>query len=107
MALSVIAALAAAVLSGTITDRTTGQPLAGVRVHVGKATATTSADGRYALHGLAPGDYTLTLESSDVPPEHLRVSVKRGVNQRNLRVCSTTLDYGCGQAPAPQSAPNG
>ena len=103
----VVAALAAAVLSGTITDRTTGQPLAGVRIHVGKATATTSSDGRYALHGLTPGDYTFLLESRDVPPEHLRVRLRRGVNQRNVRVCSTTLDYGCGQAPVPISAPNG
>jgi len=104
---AIVAALAIAVLSGTISDRTTGQPLAGVQVRAGRARATTGRDGRYVLHGLAPGDYTLTLESSDVPPEHVHVSVKRGVNRRDVRACSTTLDYGCGAAPQPQSAPQG
>ena len=103
----VVAALAAAVLGGTITDRTTGQPLPGVHVRVGRARATTGPDGRYAIHGVAPGACTLTLESSDVPPESIRVTLKRGSNRRDVRACSTTLDYGCTAAPPPESAPNG
>jgi hypothetical protein len=37
------------VLSGTVTDRATGKPLAGAHVSIGTVTAQTGADGRYRL----------------------------------------------------------
>ena len=41
-------------LSGRITDATTGRPLAGARVEVGDATATTGPDGRFTLETHRP-----------------------------------------------------
>ncbi|MHB8141717.1 MAG: carboxypeptidase-like regulatory domain-containing protein [Vulcanimicrobiaceae bacterium] len=90
------------VLSGTVTDHTTGQPLAGVSVrthfHGHVVRAITGASGRYSLPGLAPGRYTLRLSSKDVPPQRFHVTLRAG-GHYNLRACSTTLDYSCG-APA-------
>lgn len=92
------AVLAVTFLSGRIVDRTTGQPLPGVRVTLADASATTGGDGRYRLRGLVPGTFTLTLQSNDVPVERLRVKLAPGANERDVRACSTTLDYGCGAA---------
>ncbi len=98
------ALVAVAFLSGHVLDRTTGQPLPGVRVTTAGATASTDKDGRYVLRGLAPGSYTLTLQSDDVPAYRVHITVKAGRNERDVRACSTTLDYGCGEAPAPGGA---
>ncbi len=96
--------LAVTLLSGHVLDRTTNQPLPGVRVTTTGASASTDKDGRYVLRGLAPGSYTLTLQSSDVPAYRIHVTLKPGRNERDVRACSTTLDYGCGEAPAPGGA---
>ena len=42
------------VLTGAITDEYTGAPIAGATVAAGEARATTGADGRYRLEGVAP-----------------------------------------------------
>lgn len=84
------------VLAGTITDRTTGQPLAGVHVMLGTAHATSRADGSYTLTGVKPGRATLTLSSDDVPPQRFPVTIGRKTTRADLAVCSTTLDYNCG-----------
>ncbi len=94
---------AVAMLGGRILDKTTGQPLVGVTVRVGAAKATTDAQGRFVLRGLAAGTGRLTLESNDVPAEHLDITLHAGANRREIRACSTTLDFGCGEAPAPES----
>ena len=91
-------------LSGRVLDRTTGQPLPDVRVTTAGASASTDKDGRYVLRGLAPGSYTLTLQSNDVPTYRVRVTLKAGRNERDVRACSTTLDYGCGEAPGAAGA---
>ncbi len=98
-----VAAAAVAMLGGRIVDKTTGQPLVGVTVRIGAAKATTDAQGRYALHGLGEGSRRLTLESNDVPAEHLDITLHAGANRRDIRACSTTLDFGCGEAPAPEA----
>ncbi|MDQ2909366.1 MAG: carboxypeptidase-like regulatory domain-containing protein [Candidatus Eremiobacteraeota bacterium] len=98
---SVMILAAVATLSGHITDRTTGQPLIGVHVRAGHRLATTDADGRYLLGGLSAARYTLRIESNDVPPESVTVTLRPGPNRRDVRACSTTLDYGCDAAPAP------
>lgn len=99
-----VALLALTWLSGRIVDRTTGQPLPGVHITVAGANASTDGDGRYRLRGLVPGTYTLTLQSNDVPAERVRVTLKSGANERDVRACSTTLDYGCGGARATDGA---
>jgi hypothetical protein len=93
---SLIAVWALAVLVGNLGDRTTGQPLAGVLVTLGKAHATSHADGSFRLTGLKPGRATLSVSSDDVPPQQFPVTVGATTTHVNLRVCSTTLDYNCG-----------
>lgn len=100
-------ALVVIVLSGRVLDRTTGQPLPGVRVSTATGErATTDARGRYALRGVHRGALVLTLESDDVPPQHVEVRVGAPKTQRDLRACSTTLDYNCGtHVPGDGGAP--
>jgi hypothetical protein len=98
-------AFAAALLSGRVFDRTTGQALAHVRVSAGAASATTDAAGRYTLRGLHAGTASVTLESDDVPAQHFTVTVGPHATEHDFRACSTTLDYDCG-APA-QTGPGG
>jgi len=91
-----IAPLVAAILIGTISDRTTGQPLPGVAVSIGAIHAKTHADGTYRLTGVKPGRATLDAESDDVPPQHFGVTIGKTRSRADLRACSTTLDYTCG-----------
>lgn len=94
-----IAAFALAVVVGHVTDATTGQPLPHVTVAIGSHHAATDAHGSYRLAGVAPGRYTLTASSDDVPPQHRTVVVKQsGDTSVDLVLCSTTLDYGCGRS---------
>lgn len=107
MRISATLALVLIVLSGRVLDRTTGQPLPGVRVSASSgSSATSDAAGRYVLIGLHGPTVTLTLESDDVPPQRIDVRLKAPRTSRDLRACSTTLDYRCG-APAPSDASGG
>lgn len=99
-------ALALVVLAGRVLDRTTGQPLAHVRVTSGQASAVTDSAGRFVLRGLHPGHADLLLESDDVPAQHANVTLGTGTTHRDLRACSTTLDYSCAGPDAP-AAPGG
>jgi ELWxxDGT repeat protein len=47
-------------VTGTITDASTSDPLAGATVTIGSRTTATAADGTYLLDGLAVGDRTVT-----------------------------------------------
>jgi Carboxypeptidase regulatory-like domain len=91
-----VSALAFAILIGTISDRTTGQPMPGVTVTFGAAHAVSHADGTYKLTGVKPGRGSLGVSSDDVPPQHFAVTAGSGTSRADLRVCSTTLDYNCG-----------
>jgi hypothetical protein len=55
-------------LSGRILDQDTNQPITGATVRVGTASATTDAEGRYALSGLPPGQYALSVTHPDYDP---------------------------------------
>lgn len=85
-----------AVLIGTLTDHTTGQPMPGVVVTLGNARATSHADGSFRLNGVKPGRATLSVSSDDVPPQTFPVTIGGTSSHVALRVCSTTLDYNCG-----------
>ena len=51
-----------ATFTGQVRDRRTKQPLAAVSVSVeGGATATTDADGRFLIEGVAPGEHVIAL----------------------------------------------
>lgn len=96
------AALLFTLLVGQISDRTTGQPLAGVHVvlHSGRSTRRVLSDvhGRFRLVDVRSGRYRLRYWSNDVPPQSLLLRV-RGARQRvRIAACSTTLDYRCGNA---------
>ena len=94
-----LAALAVAVLTGHLTDRTTGQPLTGVTVVASGARGAkgmTNDDGAYTLRGLPPGKYRITVQSDDVPPQTFAITVGKAAKQlRDFIACSTTLDYSC------------
>ncbi|MGH8164004.1 MAG: carboxypeptidase regulatory-like domain-containing protein [Rhodanobacteraceae bacterium] len=96
---NVAAALAIALLLGRVTDKTTGQPLSGVTVRAtgarGSASAVTDRSGHFRMSRLAPGRYTLTLSSKDVPPQSVRAAVSGAAQSIGVKACSTTLDYEC------------
>ena len=47
-------------VTGTVKDKATGEPLAGVHVSVGQQVATTNSQGFYALKNLKPGTHIIT-----------------------------------------------
>src|SRR5439155_5593504 len=51
-------------LTGTVTDASSGRPIAGASVAAGTASATTDSSGAYTISGLAPGDYTATASAN-------------------------------------------
>ena len=98
--MATLGALAFTLLVGQITDKTTGQPLRGVRVEIRERRATlhanTGSDGRFRLAGVTPGTHVLHYSSDDVPPQTLSIVVKGAKQQLRITACSTTLDYSCG-----------
>ncbi|HEX4013207.1 MAG TPA: carboxypeptidase regulatory-like domain-containing protein [Candidatus Cybelea sp.] len=102
MGLSRIAAacaIALTVVTGHITDATTGQPLTNVTISVGSHRTATDAHGNYRFSGVAPGRYTLSASSKDVPPQRRAIVVTSAAQTKiDLTLCSTTLDYNCNGA---------
>jgi hypothetical protein len=89
--------VALVVLVGRVTDATTGQSLPNVTIAIGSHRTTTDNHGAYRISGLAPGRYTLSASSSDVPAQRRSVVVKQNTAKvtLDLVLCSTTLDYSC------------
>lgn len=89
-----------AVLIGTITDKTTGQPLEHVTVTTtaGSHTLRTRTDsaGRFVFRQIGDGNYTLHFSSHDVPDQTSQVRVRGASTHVMLQACSMTLDYSCG-----------
>ena len=91
-------ALALVTFSGTLLDRTTNQPLTGVRINAGgpsRAGASTDSRGKFRLSNLKPGHYTITVQSKDVPEQSFDFTINRSTS-KTIKACSTTLDYRCG-----------
>ncbi len=103
---SLLSAFAVVAISGHVLDRTTGQPLAHVRVTVGAAHATTDARGTFTLRGVKAGRADVAVESDDVPLQHFAIDVAPHATHLDIHACSTTLDYNCG-APAPDFGTHG
>ena len=95
-------ALVLSVFAGRLVDTTTGQPLPGVTVRLsGLSTASVTSDrlGRFTIKALKPGSYTVTMQSKDVPQQRVNVTLRANTTTvLDLRICSTTLDYHCGDA---------
>ena len=71
-------------IAGTVTDSATGQPLQGSEVILtlqGRAVSTTVTDqfGRFIIHDLALGEYSVTVRLIGFRPESRAVSIRDGV----------------------------
>lgn|GEM_PF-2501790 len=96
------AALAFAILVGQVSDRTTGQPLGGLRVSSIGPTRTsvrTNADGHYLLRNLRPGRYTILIRGKGVPTVRARITLSDRRQRKNFVVCNVALDYSCANPP--------
>jgi Carboxypeptidase regulatory-like domain len=90
-------ALALVTFWGTLLDTTTNQPLTMVRVNAtgpSAARASTDSRGKFTLSNLKPGQYTITVQSKDVPQQSFDYKITRSTTQ-TIKACSTTLDYHC------------
>ncbi len=96
MPASLVAVLMLAVIVGTVSDRTTGQPMPYVTLAVGAVHTTSAPDGTYRLAGVKPGHATLTASSNDAPPQPFSIVVGKATTHVDLHICSVTLDYNCG-----------
>ncbi|HEY1014786.1 MAG TPA: putative glycoside hydrolase [Herpetosiphonaceae bacterium] len=66
------AALRPSVLVGVLTDKYSQKPIAGATISAGAATATTDAEGRYRLAGIAP-DQELLVAAGDYTSQTLKI----------------------------------
>lgn len=57
--------LTAVTFSGTVTDASTGTPIAGARVTAQDRSALTATSGTYSVSELRPGDYTVKVTHPD------------------------------------------
>lgn len=75
-------------LSGVVLDASTGQPVAGATVSTLPATtqATTGADGRYAIGGVAGGYYTLTASAPGYRPTVVSIAARSSNPPDTLRL---------------------
>jgi len=104
------------VITGTITDGQTGQPLPGVMVDLADGSnlglhTGTAADGRFQLEGMPPGRYTISAQGEGVGDGYEwvleKTSVAPGLNVIDFQLLPTprivaTVEYiGSGRPPAP------
>ncbi len=97
-----LAALALVILVGRITDRTTGQSLAGLEITANgpsHARARTDADGRYIFRSLRPGRYLIDVRGKGVPTVAKHIVLHDGKVTENITVCNVALDYSCANPP--------
>lgn len=77
----------AASLKGLVTDKSTGQPIIGVRIAAGRKLrgdmpmTWTRLDGRYELIGLPPGNNVLTLQHNNYAPSVHEIELSTGATR--------------------------
>ncbi|HAZ63488.1 MAG TPA: hypothetical protein DCZ72_07760 [Armatimonadetes bacterium] len=91
---------ATATLTGKVTDRVTGQAIAGAKLAVGNLSATSAADGTYRLAGV-PAAADFTLVASRTGYETLSQTVRSGTRTANVQLVKSTDG-----PPAPPVFPN-
>jgi hypothetical protein len=65
-------------VTGTITDATTDQPIAGATVSIPRLQVTTGSDGTYTLNGLPAGSYQMTVSDYGYQTQTQTVTVTAG-----------------------------
>ncbi len=70
--------LSPTLITGTVTDASSGQPINAATVSYSGGSATTGANGSYALTSVAPGTYTLTAAASGYTSRSASISVAAG-----------------------------
>jgi Carboxypeptidase regulatory-like domain len=91
-------------LSGRVTDRSTGKPIAKADVIVLSTTRATTTDsaGRYLLTGMLPGMYRMVVRATNYPALQLSVAITEGKQtDRPVALDSTAM----GRLAAAQSLP--
>ena len=72
-------------IAGTVTDASTGDPIAGATVTADGNSATTDANGAYTINNVSPGDYTVTASAAKYVEQSKTVTVTAGT--------TTTLNF--------------
>ncbi len=62
-------------ISGTVTDSSTGQPVGGAAVSVGRRTTVAGADGRYVFSGIPAGNCTVNVAANGYQPQSRNITV--------------------------------
>ncbi|MBI4470852.1 MAG: carboxypeptidase regulatory-like domain-containing protein [Acidobacteria bacterium] len=102
------------VIAGTVTDVESGLPLKGVKVSVVEGSnlggsAETGEDGSYRFKGLAPGDYTVSVQGESVGDGYAwitkKANIQPGHNRLDFSLSASPLILGTvefiGSGPAP------
>ena len=78
-------------VAGTVMTSATGDPVAGAEVSIGAATATTGADGRFELTGLAAGTATLRCTAPGFEDFEMNIMVPSGTLTRDILLTPASL----------------
>jgi len=65
-------------LRGTVVDKVTGRPIAGVAIEVGTKVTTTDERGEFSLEDLAPGDVRVAVSRSDLTRLSTQETIEAG-----------------------------
>ena len=89
-------ALAQNSVSGTVTDKDSGQPLVGVNVVVEGTTmgAATGSDGSYSVSGVPDGSYTVTAQYIGYTDQSASVSLSGSGETANFQLESAAINLG-------------
>ena len=82
----VLQLVAAGGLEGQVLDARTRAPLSGAHLSAGGAAAVTDPSGAFALHGIPPGQATLTVSRAGYVTSTTQLRVPRGQIQRGARL---------------------